>query len=73
MNDLPPVGSSIYLVGAGVTVTGQDTICDGDQVRLNGTSATSYAWDVNDPSNVVTDNVAFTPTINNNICSRRNG
>ena len=63
VNDLPPVGSSIYLVGAGVTVTGQDTtVCDGDQIRLNGTSATSYVWsDVNDPSNVVTDNVAFTP------------
>ena len=57
MNDLPPVGSSIYLVGAGVTVTGQDTsICDGDQIRLNGTGATTYAWD-----NGVTDNVAFTP------------
>jgi hypothetical protein len=63
VNDLPPVGSSIYLVGAGVTVTGQDTsICDGDQVRLNGTSATSYVWsDVNDPNNVITDNVAFIP------------
>ena len=58
VNDLPPVGSSIYLVGAGVTVTGQDTsICDGDQIRLNGTGATTYAWD-----NGVTDNVAFTPT-----------
>ena len=58
VNDLPPVGSSIYLLSAGVTVTGQDTsICDGDQVRLNGTGATTYAWD-----NGVTDNVAFTPT-----------
>ena len=47
VNDLPPVGSSIYLLRAGVTVTGQDTsICDGDQVRLNGTGATTYAWDM---------------------------
>ena len=58
VNDLPPVGSSIYLLRAGVTVTGQDTsICDGDQIRLNGTGATTYAWD-----NGITDNVAFTPT-----------
>ncbi len=34
------------------------TVCDGDQVTLNGAGAVSYVWD-----NGITDGVPFTPTL----------
>ena len=46
--------NALPAVGAGL----DQTICDGDNVTLNGSGATSYTWD-----NGVTDGVAFTPAV----------
>lgn len=44
------------LPAVGVIASPNDTICDGDQVTLNGSGAASYTWDLG-----VTDGVPFIP------------
>ena len=49
VNDLPSVGANAFP---------STTICQGDQITLSGTGATSYSW-----SGGVSDGVAFTPAL----------
>lgn len=49
--------NALPTVGANVTAS---VVCAGDQVTFNGSGATTYVW-----TGGVTDNVPFTPTMNN--------
>ncbi|GAB5426307.1 MAG: hypothetical protein Crog4KO_34540 [Crocinitomicaceae bacterium] len=46
--------NALPIVDAGA----DQTVCEGDQVTLNGSGATSYLWD-----NGITDGIAFTPAV----------